>query len=254
VPCVHDEDMAYFKTMGHMFQRVNGLLFNTIEEQIFTSNLHGIPLEDSIVSGGGVEVTLTPDPDAFKLKYNIVDDYFIYVGRQVSGKNVPQLIELFNRFTTEHSQKAKLLFLGKGEDQIIEMIKASPNIIHIGEVSDQDKFDGIAGATALIQPSLMESFSIVIMESWLCNIPVIVHELCEVTKGHCDRSNGGLYYKDYDSFKEVINDFLTTSTKVKDMGQKGCDYVKENYTWANTAERMLTFFQQKGFKRENFIR
>jgi glycosyltransferase involved in cell wall biosynthesis len=253
IPCVHDEDMAYFKSMGHMFQRVKGLLFNAIEEQKFASDLHGIPLMDSIVSGGGVEVNITPDPEAFRLKYNIEEEYFIYVGRQVSGKNVPQLIELFNRYTQEHSQKTKLLFLGKGEDQIIEMMKTSPNIIHIGEVSDQDKYDGIAGAIALIQPSLMESFSIVIMESWLCDVPVIVHELCAVTKGHCDRSEGGLYYKDYESFEQVINKYITSLDDVKLMGKKGHEYVNEYYTWENTAERMLTFFEEKGFKRENFI-
>lgn len=254
IPCVHDEQMAYFKTIGHMFQRVQGLLFNTIEEQRFTSELHGIPLSDSIVSGGGVEVNHKCDPDAFKLKYGIEDNYFIYVGRQVVGKNVPQLIEFFKIYTEKHSQNTKLVFVGKGEEDVIKMMKGSPNIIHIGEVSDQDKYDGISGALALIQPSLMESFSIVIMESWLCNTPVIVHELCAVTKGHCIRSNGGMFYKDYDSFERVINKYLTSTEILKEMARNGREYVEEYYTWKKTAENILGFIESKGFKRGDLVR
>ncbi|MFX3632171.1 MAG: glycosyltransferase family 4 protein [Candidatus Pristimantibacillus sp.] len=253
IPCLHDEDMAYFSTIGDMFQRVKGIMFNTIEEQKFATKLHNIPLENTVVSGGGVEVKGTPSSDTFKRKYNISDDYFVYVGRQVSGKNVPQLIEFFNKYSRSKNSKVKLLFVGQGEEQIIQMMKASSNIIHIGEVDDQEKYDALAGAKALIQPSLMESFSIVIMESWLCDTPVIVHELCQVTKGHCDRSEGGLYYKDYESFENVLNKFIESSDVINEMGCKGHDYVNEYYTWGKTAERILGFLESKGFKTEELV-
>jgi glycosyltransferase involved in cell wall biosynthesis len=90
----------------------------------------------------------------------------------------------------------------------------------------------------------------VIMESWLCGTPVIVHELCAVTKGHCMRSEGGLYYKDYESFEEVIQNFSFSKIDRVDMGKKGKQYVEQFYTWENTAERILTFLETKGFKRE----
>jgi len=250
IPCMHDEDMAYFKVIGDMFQRVAGIMFNTLEEQQFTTKLHNISIDDTIVSGGGVEVNFTPNPDVFKKKYGITEDYFIYVGRQVSGKNVPQLIEFFNNFTLRNKGETKLLFVGQGEEQIIEMIKSSPNIIHIGEVNDQEKYDAIAGSLALIQPSLMESFSIVIMESWLCEIPVIVHELCEVTKGHCDRSKGGLYYKDNDSFNNLLKKYVNSPDILAEMGKQGLKYVEQYYTWAKTADRISAFLKSKGFLME----
>ncbi|WP_138755240.1 glycosyltransferase family 4 protein [Paenibacillus sinopodophylli] len=250
IPCMHDEDMAYFKVIGDMFQRVAGVMFNTVEEQSFTTKLHKIPLNNTIVSGGGVEVRLTPNPDGFKSKYGISDDYFIYVGRQVSGKNVPQLIEFFNSFTEKNQGNVKLLFVGQGEEQIIKMIKTSPNMIHMGELNDQEKYDAIAGSLALIQPSLMESFSIVIMESWLCDVPVIVHELCDVTKGHCDRSNGGFYYKDNVSFNLVMDKYINSPDLLNDMGKKGHEYVEQFYTWGKTAERILAFLKLKGFGEE----
>jgi len=253
VPCLHDEDMAYFKSIGHMLQRAAGLLFNTIEEQELAVKLHSVSIEKSVISGGGVEVNYIPNPHSFRAKYNIQDDYYIYVGRQVTGKNVPQLIEYFNRYVKENNPKEKLIFVGKGEEHLIELMKASPNILHIGELSEEEKYDAIGGSVALIQPSLMESFSIVIMESWLCSTPVIVHESCVVTKGHADRSQGGLYYKDYNSFVEIMRKFQDQSLECNDLGIMGKAYVKSEYTWEKTAERILDFFEKSGFSREVLI-
>lgn len=253
VPCLHDEGMAYLKSVKDMFSRVSGLFLNTIEEQEFSESLYNLQDDASVVSGGGVEVNYIPNPADFKSKYNISGDYVVYVGRQVSGKNVPQLIQLFKQYSEESSNETKLVFVGKGEDQIIETMKATKNIIHIGEVSDEDKYDAIAGAVALIQPSLMESFSIVVMESWLCNTPVIVHEHCAVTKGHCDRSKGGLYYKDYDSFKKAINTLLEDTNRANSMADLGKRYVDEYYTWAKTSETIINYLIKKGFPREDII-
>ncbi|MEX3620171.1 glycosyltransferase family 4 protein [Paenibacillus glucanolyticus] len=253
IPCLHDEDMAYLESVGHMFNRVNGILFNTIEEQQLASRLHNINIEDSVVSGGGVEINLEPNNQGFRQKYRIETDYFIYVGRLVSGKNVPQMLELFNRFYENSDQQAKLLVVGKGEKQIIDTIKNSPGLIHMGELNDQDKFDAISGSVALIQPSLMESFSIVIMESWLCGTPVIVHELSAVTKGHCDRSKGGLYYKDYDSFENILHKYLNSREEIKTMGLQGKKYVESEYTWELTATRIINFLIEKGFRKEEIL-
>lgn len=254
IPCFHDEDMAYFKTIKDMVHRVSGLLFNTIEEQTFSTGIHLRSLEDGIVSGGGVQIDLAPNPGAFRLKHNIEGNYFIYVGRQVTGKNVPQLIDLFKQYSKEYPGATKLVFIGKGEEQIIDSMRLCKDIIHVGEVSDQEKYDAVAGAIALIQPSLMESFSIVIMESWLCKTPVLVHKECLVTNAHCTRSEGGMAFNDYSSFKDVLNQCISSPDKIKEMADRGYNYVKQYYTWEKTAERILGFLDKKGFPKEEFVK
>ena len=253
IPCLHDEGMAYLESIGHMFNRVKGTLFNTVEEQQLARKIHKINIQDSVISGGGVEIKHVPNNQAFRQKYGVNYEYFIYVGRLVGGKNVPQMIDLFNRFYENSNHQAKLLVVGKGEEQIINAINNSPGLIHMGELNDQEKFDAISGSIALIQPSLMESFSIVIMESWLCGAPVIVHEHCAVTKGHCDRSNGGLYYKDYDSFEGVLNKFINSREESKSMGLQGKKYVESEYTWELTAIRIINFLVEKGFSKEEIL-
>ncbi|MGK9252808.1 glycosyltransferase family 4 protein [Paenibacillus humicus] len=255
IPCLHDEEMAYFRSVGDMLNRSKGVFFNTIEEQQLTKTIHpSFDLNKSIVSGGGVEIEYVPDSQSFKQKHAIHDDYILYVGRQVGGKNVPQLIEYFNDYIKRKPQQTKLVFIGSAEPGIIEMMKESKNIIPLGELSDQEKYDAISGAVALIQPSLMESFSIVIMESWLCNTPVIVHGLGVVTKGHCERSEGGWHYKDADSFESVIEFVLAHEEERKIKAANGKAYVEENYTWAVTARKILSLLQKSGFERSQLVR
>jgi len=253
IPCIHDENMAYFHSMGHLFTRVQGLLFNTIEERELANKIHPSLIGDNVISGGGVEVLYEPNEERFRQKYNIKDDYFIYVGRQVTGKNVPQIIDYFTRFISEKPQSTKLVFIGNGEEQVIEAMKKCPNIIHLGEVPDEDKFDALQGAIALIQPSLMESFSIVIMESWLCDTPVIVNEYCHVTKGHCVRSDGGLFYRDYSTFMETIEKYLFDIEFRRDKAVKGKEYVEKYYTWEAVAHRITDFLKKNEYWSEDVI-
>jgi len=45
----------------------------------------------------------------------------------------------------------------------------------MGFVQKQDKYDAFAATSLLCQPSVNESFSIVILELWLYLIPFLVH-------------------------------------------------------------------------------
>ena len=55
------------------------------------------------------------------------------------------------------------------------------HLIDLGFVPIQDKYDAYAAAELLCQPSKHESFSYVIMESWLCERPVLVLSLIHIS-------------------------------------------------------------------------
>lgn len=61
-------------------------------------------------------------------------------------------------------------------------IPKHPDIISLGFVTDEDKFDGISGAKALILPSKFESLSISVLEAMTLSKPVIVNGICDVLK------------------------------------------------------------------------
>ena len=108
----------------------------------------------------------------------------------------------------------------------------------------QDKYDAYAAATVLCQPSFNESFSLVIMESWLAGRPVMVADQCEVTKNFCKESNGGLWFKDYFEFEGALNYILSNPSIADSMGSNGRNFVKENFSWDAIIDKYTNFFNE----------
>ena len=89
----------------------------------------------------------------------------------VKEANDMELVAVFTRRNPD--KNLKLVLIGGGDINIPEDIK--DKVVDLGFLDIQDKYDACAGSVCLCQPSKNESFSIVIMESWLCERPVLVN-------------------------------------------------------------------------------
>ncbi|MBQ1519211.1 MAG: glycosyltransferase, partial [Ruminococcus sp.] len=87
------------------------------------------------------------------------------------------------------------------------------------------------GAKALVLPSEFESLSISVLEAMSLSVPVIVNGICEVLKGHCIKSNGGLYYTDYFEFEGVTDYIFSHDKEYAKMRENALRYVEDNYRW-----------------------
>jgi glycosyltransferase involved in cell wall biosynthesis len=205
-------------------------MFNTPEEGNLALNKLHIKPRQSAVLGEGVIL-----PDMPPLKSNgrpTQSPYIAYVGRLEAGKNLLLLYDYMKRYA-DNGGKVKLVVMGKGPLEPPQ----HPAFDYRGFVSDQEKAQTCANALALCQPSLNESFSLVIMESWLAGRPVLVPEECDVTREHVRRSKGGLWFYSADEFAAAL-DWLDNQPELASrMGQNGRRYVLENYTWSAVAER-----------------
>ena len=112
----------------------------------------------------------------------------------------------------------------------------------LGFVDIQDKYNAYAAAELLCQPSLMESFSIVIMESWLAERPVIVNKECAVTDNFVKETGGGYSFENYSSFESAVNDIIKNPEMARKMGRSGRRYVLDNFNWDVIVERLKRFF------------
>jgi glycosyltransferase involved in cell wall biosynthesis len=84
-----------------------------------------------------------------------------------------------------------------------------------------------------------ESFSRVIMESWLNEVPVLVHADCAVTVGHCRRSGGGLWFRGYLEFAEAADLLAGDEGLRRRLGEAGRRYVLAECSWDVVCERII---------------
>ncbi len=236
LPCLHDESFAYLKTIRDMFQAVRGWIFNSEPEQYLAQRLYGLDLTKAHVVGMGL-TRFESHPDAFRQRHQLTSPYVIYSGRREPMKGTPILLDYLDIFRERTGVDMKLVLTGSGP--YTPPTRLAPHLLDLGFVTEQEKHDAMAGAIAFCHPSVNESFSIVILESWLAGTPVLVHGAGEVMPDHCRKSNGGLWFKNYPEFEESLSLLSAKPSLRTALGEAGRHYVQSNYSWAAVESRLL---------------
>jgi glycosyltransferase involved in cell wall biosynthesis len=231
--------MTRFK---EVFPFLKGMIFLAESESLLANELYDLSNVKTEVLGLGINANTSGDPKRFRENYGIKDDFILYAGRKDAGKNIDFLVECFAKYKINNPCKLKLVLLGAGEIEVPEHVRF--DVIDLGFVPVMDKYDAYSASLMLCQPSVNESFSIVIMESWLCGRPVLVHESCSVTKNFTVESNGGLYFLDYADFEGCIKYFTSHKEQADMMGSQGREFVIKNYSWDIVAEKYIKYFKK----------
>ena len=245
VPCLHDERYAYMRLYRRIMRRAEGVVFLVRAEQRLANRLYEIPLARQLLLGGIVRTDPpTGEPARFRAKYGLVGPYVLCVGRKILGKNLPWLVDCFAhaRAASPALRDVRLVLVGEGDLQY--PADAHPGVVDLGYVPEEDKQDAYAGALALAQPSLNESFSIVMMEAWLQGTPCLVAARCEVTRDHVEESGGGLSFADGRGLAAALERLLADPAARAAMGARGSTYVRTRYARDAIVERFLGFLER----------
>lgn len=240
IPTVHDEWMAHMEIIQDVFERARGYIYNTDEERTFAgkqfSSTAGKPF---CTVGYGIEV---PDSDTLpdvKRKFGI-DNYILYAGRIDVTKGCGYLFQYFQQFKKHHPSGLKLVLCGKASMEIPE----DKDIISLGFVSEEDKYALMKDARVFVLASEFESLSIVVLESMMSGTPVLVNGECEILKGHCLKSNAGLYFSNYTQFERTLTWLLTHPAEYAQMQENGKQYVGTHYQWPTIIEKIEAVIEQ----------
>ena len=236
VPCLHDEVFAYLGIMKDMFLSVRGHLFNTAPERDLAQKLYGVKEAVSSVVGLGMD-SFDVDPQAFRRSRNMTAPYIIYSGRRETLKGTPLLSAYMDTFRERTKRDVKLVFTGSGTIEAPDTLRE--HIIDLGFVSEQDKREAMAGALTFIHPSVNESLGIVLLEAWLARTPALVHATSKVLQDQCQRSNGGLWFKNYPEFEEELLLLLEQPALRNMLGESGRRFVESEYSWNAVEQRMF---------------
>ena len=233
ISMAHDENWIRLSIFKEVFEYINKIIYLTEEEKRFIEKKFSGVTRKSTVAGTGINTLEKVNELKFKQKHKL-DKYILYAGRIDPSKGCDHLIKYFLRYIKESHSDLQLALMGK----TYMKIPTSKQIKNLGFVSEEEKFAGMKGAVAFVLPSQFESLSISTLESMSVGTSVIVNEKSEVLKGHCLKSNAGLYYSDYYEFKECLDFFYNKDEDVKNMAKNAMEYVKKNYTWEKCIDRI----------------
>lgn len=245
IPCLHDEPFAHLRWTRRVLQEARAVCFHVPAERALGEAVADGDPGNFFLVGEGVNTEIGGDAGRFRRKYRILDPFLLYAGRKTREKNTPLLVEFYARYRLTHPDAPlKLVLIGSGGVRVPERL--SHDVFDLGWVPAQDKHDAYAAALALCQPSLLESFSLVMMEAWLCGTPALVHAGCAVTREHCLASNGGLFFGEYFEFAEAIELLLDDPVLRSRLAANGRAYVLANFTWDRVTANYLDVLRRLG--------
>jgi glycosyltransferase involved in cell wall biosynthesis len=233
VPEAENDPALKLSTTEELFQNVKGIFYNVPEErELILNSVHFNENEKKWdIIGCGIPI---PEKKTFQ-KVENYKPYLLYLGRIDGSKGCYQLFDFYQRLLKENSSVPDLVLAGRDFIPIPKHKK----IHYIGFTTEPEKEALLANAEMLIMPSPYESLSLVTLEAMAGGIPVLVNGDCAVLKGHCLRSNAGLWYQNYEEFKEGIS-YLVTETGIrKKMSVLGKKYIQKNYTWESVENKYL---------------
>ena len=238
VPTAERDPALGLRIFGATFRAARAIMYNSHEERALiqaVSANHHVP---GVVVGVGSEAPAHTSARRFRQRHRLSRRFVIYVGRIDENKGCAELFDYFQRYVLLGGQ-LDLVLVGTP----VMRVPSHPRIRHLGFVPDEDKYDAIVAADALIMPSYFESLSMVTLEAWAMRVPVLVNGRCDVLRGQAVRGNAGLYYSSFQEFFECLRRLESDSQLRRALGENGQAFFRRHYTWPVIEQKYLDMFE-----------
>lgn len=119
--------------------------------------------------------TTTVDTKHVQQKYDLPDQYILYLGTLEPRKNVDLILDAYERLNARDRYVPLVIAGGRGWKyrEIIARIDHMANVYYIGYVNTQDKIALYDMARVFVFPSLYEGFGFPVLEAMSRGVPVI---------------------------------------------------------------------------------
>ena len=235
MPCLHDETYARLDVMRPVLADPVSVWFLSEPEHELAHRL-GPVAERHTVTGAGVHVPESYDPDGFRARHSILRPFILYAGRRERDKGWGWLLDTFEAAVRNGLEDVDLVTFGAGRVEPPESIAG--RVIDLGFVDERDKNDAFAAALAYVQPSRMESFSRTVMEAWLAGTPVLAIDGGAVVDWHIERSGGGVLFSDGAGLARHVAGLMADPALGAALGAAGREYVRREYDWPIVLDRI----------------
>lgn len=237
MPCLHDEMYARLDVVRHVLSAPASVWFLSEPEHQLAHRL-GPVAPHHTVTGAGIHIPPSYDPAGFRARHGLTRPFVLFAGRREEGKGWNWLVEAFDTAVRRDGVDLDLVTIGVGDTGPPPSMAG--RVIDLGFLSDHERDNAFAAAAVYVQPSVMESFSRSVMESWLAGTPVVARAGGEVVAWHCRRSGGGVLLSEPGDLGPALRRLADAPDEARAMGRRGRDYVVEQYSWDAVLDRMET--------------
>lgn len=236
-PCLHDEGAAYLPEIAAMFRAARRILFNSVGEFETALRVFGPGIYNRCeVIGEGIEFNNNDSVAKTDLPAELLGTRFVlYLGRRDRTKNTELLVRAFVQFKSKQPNlDVKLVLAGAGS----ESFAAGEDVLDFGRIPEEMKSTLLRQCRALAQPSLHESFSRTMFESWMCGKPVLVNRECLATAKAVEASGGGWLASTENEWAQLFAHVANLSeAELAARGKLGRAYALEHADWDKVIAR-----------------
>lgn len=183
---------------------------------------------------------------AARAKYRLPARYFIFIGTLQPRKNIERIVKAFRQWQREHDDDDTALVLAGGEGWLFDKswLEVASNVIVTGYIDEADKGGLLAGAIALVFPSLYEGFGFPAVEAMHCGTPVIASETSSLPELVGD---AGLLVNPLDvpAIAEAMGRCSDDAALRQLLSERGIQRAKR-FTWSAAAEQVMVAFDELG--------
>lgn len=174
-----------------------------------------------------------------KKKYQIKNDYLLYLGTLKPNKNIEGLLEAFNILRSDYPHLQLVIAGRKGwlYQQIFKKVKKlrlENQVIFTDFVPDDEVSGLISQAQVFILPSFWEGFGIPVLEAMALGTPVVVSQIASLPEVAGDAG----VLVDPASSQSIAAGIKTALENKKELSKKGLAQAKK-FSWEKCARQTL---------------
>jgi len=218
----------------------------------------GVPEEKIVIIPNGIDISEyaeLPPKGVFKKKFSIPEDrkIILYLGRIHKIKGIDILIKAYAYLRNQMNFRDVVLVIVGPDDgylneakRLAQALGVSDSVLFTGPLYGEDKLAAYVDSEVYVLPSRYEIWGMTVLEAYACGKPVVASEVGGL-KDLVKVGETGLLFEpgNVKQLAEGIFNILSNyDNMAKEMGLRGKNFVKENFTIERVIEKLEKLYKK----------